>query len=191
MKVELYFKANKDNMYYEHLKDYGQQYKIRDEFIRAFCKKHNIEGESYSTGFCGGNNKPPKENEKKSIYLGVEATDYQILPVAKHFNKEQCGVRYLSKRSPLLKEFQKLVVEQGIMLNLYRFSPIEWFTRQSGERYQWNYLMNEEEVIIKLLVCEEWGNLFEQNAKDYELEPCTEETWNKAFFGGYRRVCLQ
>lgn len=190
MKMELYFKANKENKYYKHLLDYGRDYKNRDEFVRNFFAKHNIDAQSYYTGFCGGNNRPPKENEKKSIFLGVEATEYQILPVAKHFNKEQRGVRYLSKRSPLLKEFQNLVVEQGIMLNLYRFSPIDWFTDLFGERYQWNYLMNEEEVIIKLLVCEKWGNLFEQNAKEFGLEPCTEEAWNKAFFSGYRRICL-
>lgn len=187
MKKKLYFRVNKRSEYYKHLLDYGREYKNRDEFVRNFFKKHNIDAQSYFTGFCGGNNIPAKENEKRSIFLGVEATEYQILPVAKHLNKEQNGIRYLSKRSPLLKEYQNLAVEQSIMLNLYRFSPIDWFTDLFGERYQWNYLMNEEEVVIMLYVCEHWATHLEQNASEYGLEPCTEETWDEAFHNGYSR----
>lgn len=187
MEKKLYFRIDKGSEYYNHLKEYGINYKKRDKFVRDFCEKHGIEGQQYATGFCGGNNKVPTEDKKKSIFFGIEATDYQILPVSKHFNKEKDGTRYMSKRSSLLKEYQNLVIEQNVVLNLFRFSPVHWFTDLFGERYQWNYLMNEEEAVIMLHVCEQWATHFERNAGKYGLEPCTEETWNEAFHNGYSR----
>lgn len=149
--MEQAFKVKKGSKFYNDTFTYFENMEKEREFVLAFGKKHGIQGARYVIGCDGMFNKPVEERYKDTIYFGIEATEEEIYPLKKHFKKPVNGIYYLKKNSVILKEMKELIMENGLVLNVRSFSPID-YTSDFIRRYSWNRFTDGYDLYIKLKI---------------------------------------
>ena len=128
-----------NNDFLEKIKRYKEIRKSRTEFINKFFDENGIESEMYCFDGSGISNEPCSEFRKDSIRLFIEDTQVNREKYGLQLKKGSInGMLCFRKKSEILKKFKIACIDSGVVLNLEKIRPGDYFQelRMGGYSHQ-------------------------------------------------------
>jgi hypothetical protein len=118
----------KNEQYLKSVERDNEINKTRNEFVKDFFERHEIEGNKYFLRGDGRMNVPLSEDAKSSIALSIEDTEKNRERYGNQFKKSRMeGMCDLRKTSALLKELQEECIKKQVVINIWETRTGDYF----------------------------------------------------------------